>query len=71
MIKQPVLKNNRISHVEKAQIELHDGDPLYREIRIENALEDESGQEVKLKEGANVNVTIELESGETAPKSEK
>jgi uncharacterized protein YfaS (alpha-2-macroglobulin family) len=44
---------------EKAQINIQDGEPLYREIRIENTLTDENGQEVKLKQGAKVEVTVE------------
>ena len=45
---------------EKAQINIEQGaDPLYQEIRIENSLKDSSGKDVKLKEGAKVEVTVE------------
>lgn len=45
---------------EKAQINIERGaEPLYQEIRIENALKDSHGREVKLKEGARVEVTVE------------
>jgi len=45
---------------EKAQISIERGaDPLYQEIRIENSLKDSHGKEVKLKEGAKVEVTVE------------
>ncbi|HVM91487.1 MAG TPA: hypothetical protein VMT67_01680 [Terriglobales bacterium] len=45
---------------EKAQISIERGaDPLYQEIRIENSLKDSRGKEVKLKEGAKVEVTVE------------
>lgn len=48
------------SEPEKAQINIQEGaDPLYKEIRIENALTDEHGNEVKLKKGAQVQVTVE------------
>lgn len=40
----------------------------YREIRIENTLEDAQGKKVKLKEGAEVDVTIEADPKDTAPK---
>ncbi len=50
---------------EKAQIVIQGGDELYREIRIENALEDESGKQVKLKPGAHVDVTVEANSNDT------
>jgi len=54
---------------EKAQIAIHDGDPLYREIRIENSLKDASGKEVHLKENEEVDVTVEAD-GDSA-KTEK
>jgi uncharacterized protein YfaS (alpha-2-macroglobulin family) len=45
---------------DKAQINIQRGaEPLYQEIRIENNLTNEKGEEVKLKEGAKVNVTVE------------
>jgi hypothetical protein len=45
----------------KAQIEVEGADHLYREIRIENALKDENGAPVQLKQGAEVDVTIEAD----------
>jgi hypothetical protein len=53
---------------EKAQISVEGGDHLYREIRVENTLQDENGKEVKLKPGAEVHVTIEAEKDATIPK---
>jgi hypothetical protein len=53
---------------EKAQIEVEDADDLYKEIRIENTLEDEHGHKVKLKEGAEVDVVIEADADSTEPK---
>jgi hypothetical protein len=44
---------------EQAEIEIHDADHLYREIRIKNELEDEHGKKVKLKEHADVDVVVE------------
>ena len=45
---------------EKAQINIdHGAEPLYQEIRIENTLKDSHGRNVKLKEGAKVEVTVE------------
>ena len=41
---------------EKAEIAVEGADHLYREIRIENTLEDENGNQVKLKAGAQVAV---------------
>jgi hypothetical protein len=42
---------------------------LYKEIRIENTLKDEKGNEVSLKQGAEVEVTVEAEKEATTPKS--
>ena len=44
---------------DKAQISVEGADHLYRELRIENTLIDENGETVHLKEGAEVEVTIE------------
>lgn len=46
---------------EKAQIAIEGADPLYREIRIENTLKDVEGQEVRLKQEDEVDVTVETE----------
>jgi hypothetical protein len=56
---------------EKAQIAVEGGDHLYRELRIENTLTDENGDKVRLKPGAEVEVTIEAEPGATIPKSQQ
>jgi len=42
-----------------------DAEPLYQEIRIENKLRDEEGNQVKLKPGAPVDVTIEAAAKDT------
>ena len=46
-------------------------DELYKEIRVENTLQDEKGNEVRLKEGAEVEVTIEADPEATEPKDKK
>ncbi len=46
---------------EKAQITVEGADHLYREIRVPNTLTDANGHTVKLKEGAEVEVTIEAD----------
>jgi len=53
---------------EKAEIAVHTADELYREIRVENTLKDSDGNEVSLKKGADVEVTIEAEPADTTPK---
>jgi len=55
---------------EQAQISVEGGETLYKEIRIENTLIDEKGEKVRLKEGADVDVTVEAEKDATEPKNE-
>ena len=57
------------SEPEKAQIAVEGGDELYREIRIEIALTDENGDEVRLKKGAEVEITVEADPEATTPAS--
>lgn len=56
---------------EKAQINLEKADPLYKEVRIENKLTDEKGNEVRLKKGAKVEVTVEATDSGITPKPSK
>jgi hypothetical protein len=46
------------SRPEKAQISIEGADRGYRKLRFENSLTDEHGDEVKLKKGAHVEVTV-------------
>jgi hypothetical protein len=46
---------------EMAQISI-DGEPRYRQLRVENSLTDEHGDEVKLEKGGHVEVTVTGES---------
>lgn len=56
---------------EKAQIAVEGADHLYRELRVDNTLEDEKGKKVGLKPGAKVEVTIEADKEATVPKDKK
>lgn len=56
---------------EKAQICVEGADHLYKEIRIENNLKDENGQPVKLKEGAEVEITVEAPPDAVLPASKE
>jgi hypothetical protein len=53
---------------EKAQIDIPEADALYREIRVENVLIDESGEKAGLKPGAEVDVIVEADSSATFKK---
>jgi len=55
---------------EKAEVSVEGADELYREIRVENTLTDENGNEVSLKPGAQVDVTIEADADAMKPKNE-
>ena len=56
------------SEPEKAQIAVEGAEHLYREIRVENTLQDADGNDVSLKKGAAVEVTIAADPEDTAPK---
>ncbi len=47
---------------EKAQINVEGAEDLYREIRIDNVLQNEKGETVHLKPGAEVEVTVEADA---------
>lgn len=56
---------------EKAPIAVERADELYQGIRVENTLQDETGNAVSLKEGAQVEVTIEAPPEATTPQGQK
>jgi hypothetical protein len=64
-----IIKPIHPSLPELAEIEVQGADHLYREIRINNELEDENGKKVKLKEHADVDVVIEADPKSTTPAS--
>ena len=65
---EKIIKSPHREIPEKAEIAVDTADHLYREIRIENKLTDEKGNEVKLKQGAPVEVTVEAEPSDTTQK---
>ena len=65
---QKIIKPLHPDLPEKAEITVEGADDLYREIRIENTLTDEKGNEVKLKPGAHVEVTVEADPKDTTTK---
>jgi hypothetical protein len=67
---QKVIKPALPSEPEKAQIDIHDAEDLYREIRIENVVTDENGEKAGLKPGAKVDVIVEADSSATIKKPE-
>jgi hypothetical protein len=65
---QKIIKSPDPSEPEKAEIAVEGADELYKEIRIDNTLKDENGNEVQLKVGAPVEVTVEAEPEATIAK---
>jgi anti-sigma B factor antagonist len=65
---EQVIESSRVRMPEKVEISVQGADELYQEIRIENTLTDEHGDEVRLKEGAVVEVTVEAAAGATTSK---
>ena len=53
-----LIPSSRPSQPEKAQITVEGADLGYRDLRIENSLTDEHGDEVRLKNGAHVEITV-------------
>ena len=62
---EKIIKSPSPNEPEKAQIAVEGADHLYRELRIENTLMDENGDKVRLKQGAEVEVTIKAEPDDT------
>ena len=56
-----IIPSPRPSQPEKAQIAVDSADHRHRDLRIENTLTDEHGDDVKLKKGAHVEVTVTAE----------
>lgn len=50
---------------EKAQIAVEGADDLYRDLRVENTLIADDGSKVRLKKGAEVEVTVEADAKAT------
>lgn len=66
---EKIIKPFHPNEPEKAQIRVDKADPLYQEIRVENSLKDEEGESVRLKEGAEVEVTVEAPKHAVEPGS--
>jgi hypothetical protein len=62
---QKIISPVRPNEPEKAQITVEEADPLYRELRVENVVTNESGQTARLKPQAEVEVIIEADADAT------
>lgn len=68
---QKIIKPPHKGVPEKAEIAVEGADELYKEIRIENRLEDANGNDVKLKPGAEVEVAVEADPEAVVPDKTK
>jgi hypothetical protein len=62
-----IIESSIPTEPDKAQIAVVGADHLYQEIRIDNTLTNENGEEVSLKLGAEVRVTVKAEGKSTSP----
>jgi hypothetical protein len=67
---EKIIKSPIPGEPEKAEITVEGAEDLYKEIRIENTLTDEDGNEVRLKKGAKVEVHVEADPQATLPKTD-
>jgi len=68
---EKVIKPRDPRDPEKAQIVVEGADHLYREIRIDNTLNDANGQQVALKPRAPVEVAVAADPEDTVKKFKK
>ena len=62
---QKVIKPILRHETEKIEISVEGADDLYREIRVENIVEDENGEKARLKPGAEIDVVLEADPKDT------
>src|ERR1700733_12645490 len=67
---EKIIKSPSPDEPERAQITVEGADHLYRELRIENTLTDENGDEVRLKPGAEGELIITAHPRSTTPKKD-
>lgn len=65
---EQLIKPVHSSQPEIAEISIHEGEDLYKEIRVENELSDDEGETASLKPGAEVDVIVEADSDATLKK---
>lgn len=59
---EKIIPSRHPGEPEKAQVSVEEADHLYKEIRIENKLQDDNGEVVRLKPGAEVDIKIEADA---------
>jgi hypothetical protein len=64
-----IIQTGSARQPDKAEISVTPADYLFREIRIENTFTSPEGEQLSLKQGAQVEVTFEAQAGDTLKKS--
>lgn len=67
---EKIIKSPDPKEPDEEQIGVEGGEDLYREVRIDNVLKGQNGEDVSLKESAKVDVTIEVHPKDTIKKKE-
>lgn len=67
---EKIIKSPDPKEPDEEQIGVEGGEDLYREVRIDNVLKGQNGEDVSLKESAKVDVTIEVDPKDTIKKKE-
>ena len=66
-----IIPSSRPNQPEEAQIAVEGADHRFRDLRIENTLTDENGDDVKLKKDAHVEVTVTAETDRFEEREER
>ena len=68
---EKIITSRVSSEPEKTQKSVNGADDLYKQLRIENTLTDDGGNEVRLKRGATLEITVEAEPQAVSTKNDK
>lgn len=68
---EKIIKSPFLNEADRPQIKVERADHLFQEVRIENTLTNSEGEQVSLKLGAPVEITMAAEVGSTVPESDK
>ncbi len=66
-----IIPSSRPNQPEEAQIAVEGADHRFRDLRIENTLTDENGDDVRLKKDAHVEVTVTAETDRFEEREER
>jgi hypothetical protein len=64
-----IIPSSRPNQLEQAQIAIDGAERRHRDLRIDNTFTDEHGDDVKLKKGAGVKITVTAEARPSSPQA--